>query len=186
MAKASFWYRYRFQPVFGIWGHLGLDYTLEDPSESAQSDFLLRHLDYGLPGDRTVAGYRHSIARYCAMVAPNGVGWPPLRTPRGRVFVATDFIAAPRGLGEFLMNRSPRFWGDCGAYRQLGPNSNTGLRLTLQMCERSTGYTFEPLPRRFRIGAFGWGWRGELRPGQGPYPGYFSSDAFRFNSTPAV
>src|SRR5262245_38250552 len=135
-----FW-RWRFQPVWGPWGHLGIDYTFENPFEP-RGEFLLRHLDYGLPGDRTQTGYRHSIARYCAMVAPGGLGWPPLRTPRGFVFVATEFVSAPRTLGDFLLHAAPRFWGPCGAYRRLGPNSNTGLRRTLEMCECETGYRF--------------------------------------------
>lgn len=62
-----FW-RWRFQPVWGFWGHLGLDYSLEDPAE-ASSRFLLRHVDYGLPGDRANPRYQHSIARYVGMVA---------------------------------------------------------------------------------------------------------------------
>lgn len=168
-----FW-RWRFQPVWGIWGHLGVDYTFENPLDP-RGDFVLRHLDYGLPGDRTQSGYCHSIARYCALVSLRGEGWPPLRTPRGFVFVATEFAPAPRAVGEFLLQAAPRFWGPCGAYRRLGPNSNTGLRRTLELCEHATGYRFPPPPARIRIGAIGWGWRGELTIEDGPYPGYIES-----------
>lgn len=182
-ADHIFW-RYRFQPVWGIWGHLGLDYTFENPADSI-GEFLLRHLDYGLPGNRSKSGYRHSIARYSAKVARGGLGWPPLRTPRGFVFAATAFQSAPRQVGEFLMTQSPKFWGSCGAYRRLGPNSNTGLRRTLQVIEAATGYHFLPPPARFRVGGVGWNWRGDLSPEDGPYPGYFDSDRFRF-SAPAA
>lgn len=177
----SIHWRWRFQPVWGLWGHLGVDYTFDDPFD-AGGEHLLRHLDYGLPGDRAQAGYRHSIARYCALVAPGGQGWPPLRTPRGFVFVATEFVPAPRAVGDFLLHASPRFWGACGAYRRLGPNSNTGLRRTLELCTRQTGYAFPELPPRIRFGAIGWGWRGDLDAGDGPYPGYFDTPRFRFSS----
>lgn len=178
--RCVFW-RYRFQPVWGFWGHVGIDYTLDDPGLMPR-DFLLRHLDYGLPGDRTRPGYQHSIARYCAMVSPGGDGWPPLRTPRGYVFRATPFVRAPHAVGEYLLRRAPRFWGPPGAYRRCGPNSNTGLRRTLLLCELATGYRFSPLPTLWRLGAVGWGWRGRLTIEAGPYPGYFESDRFRFLS----
>lgn len=178
-ARSGVWLRYRFQPVFGIWGHLGLDYSFEDPNEKYNAEFRLRHLDYGLPGDRAAPGYLQCIGRYCAMVAPNGLGWPPLRTPRGRFFVVTAFTSAPRRVGEFLIHEAPCFWGGQGAYQRLGPNSNTGLRRTLELCEKATGFCFPPLPRRFRVGGWGWGWRGPLEPTEGPYPGYSESAEFR-------
>lgn len=185
-SSAPIWWRWRFQPVFGIWGHLGVDYSFEDP-HSVGSEYHLRHVDYGLPGDRTAPGYRHSIALYCAMIAPRGVGWPPLRTPRGRIFRATAFRSAPRAVGEFLLNEVPRFWGDCGAYRTLGPNSNTGLRASLRLCETATGYRFGHPPLMFRIGAWGWGRPCRLLPGAGPFPGYWNDpDRFRWKSNPPL
>jgi len=174
----TIWWRWRFQPVLAGFGHLGIDFTFENPHEP-DGDFLLRHVDYGLPGDRTNPDYRHSIALYCAMVAPRGEGWPPLRTPRGRVFRASLFRTAPRGVGDFLMRELPRFWGPPGAYRTLGPNSNTGLRAAVEACSRATGYRFAPPPLRFRLGALGWSHRAPLAPEAGPYPGYFD-DATRF------
>lgn len=166
------WWRWRFQPVFGVWGHLGIDYSFESPNCSTGS-FLLRHVDYGLPGDRSNPDHRHSIALYAAMIAPGGDGWPPLRTPHGRVFVASRFRMAPRAVGEFLLHRLPRFWGECGAYRTLGPNSNTGLRAALRLCESHTGFHFGRPPFRMRVGAFGWAWPWRLAEADGPYPGYF-------------
>lgn len=180
--RAICFWRWRFQPVWGPWGHLGVDYTFEHPQDRGRC--LLRHIDYGLPGDPSVEGYRWSIALYCAMVSPGGKDWPPLRTPRGRIFSAGEFRPAPRIVGEYLQSRLPRFFGRCGAYRSLGPNSNSGLRCALELCERETGYRFEAPPLRMRFGAVGWSWRGELPASDGPYPGYFHSDAFRFRQSP--
>ena len=174
-ARSSCWWRWRFQPVLGILGHLGIDYSFEDPS-GRDGEFLLRHLDYGLPGDPAVKGYRQCIARYSGMVALNGEGWPPLRTPKGRVYVASEFRPAPRAVGEYLAMRMPNFWGRCGAYRTLGPNSNSGLRAALRACEDATGYRFDGPPPRMRIGAHGWSWPLRLAPNIGPYPGYFEDE----------
>lgn len=171
-------WRWRFQPVWGMWGHLGIDYCFENPR--APAGFLLRHIDYGLPGDATQPGYRQSIARYSAMNTPNGVGWPPLRTPHGHIFLTSEFESAPETVGLFLLHRAPRFWGTCGAYRTLGPNSNTGLRRTLIICEAETGYRFGPPSPRMRLGAHGWSWPGRLAHHEGPCPGYFHDDSFRW------
>lgn len=178
------WWRWRFQPVFACWGHLGIDFTFESP-HGCQGEFLLRHVDYGLPGDRTHPDYRHSISRYAARVSPNGRDWPPLRTPRGFVYLASPFSRAPRAVGEYLQHKLPRFWGPCGAYRTLGPNSNSGLRAALRACEAATRYRFGVPPRRFRLGAFGWGWPCALSPCNGPYPGYFEDESrFRWRNAP--
>ncbi len=178
-------YRWRFQPVFGVWGHLGLDYTLEDPHAEPRR-FVLRHVDYGLPGDRSHPDYRHSIALYCAMASENGGDWPPLRTPFGRVYHTSAFVRAPRVVGETLLRQLPRFWGGPGAYRTIGPNSNTGLRLSLRLCERLTGYRFDEPPMWMRFGAWGWDWSGDLPAADGPYPGYFHDDSFRWQTPPSV
>lgn len=173
------YWRWRFQPVVGAWGHLGLDYCLEPPHAGVatnQPSFFLRHVDYGLPGDCDCPGYRQSIALYTAMVARNGQGWPPLRTPHGRVFATSAFAPAPAAVGEFLLCRAPRFWGPCGAYRLWGPNSNTGLRRTLDLCAQATGYQFGHPPMRFRLGAWGYDWPGRLEWHDGPCPGYFAED----------
>ncbi|MBL8877573.1 MAG: hypothetical protein JNG88_00510 [Phycisphaerales bacterium] len=157
--------------MFGIFGHLGLDYSFEDPA-GGQAEFLLRHVDYGLPGDSSATGYRHSIARHTRFVSPCGAHWPPLRTPHGHVFRATPFRTAPRAVGDYLQSSLPRFWGDCGAYRTLGPNSNTGLRAALRHCEQATRYRFGLPPLRMLIGAWGWNCHKHLEPCDGPYPGY--------------
>lgn len=171
MNETCFW-RWRFQPVFGIWGHLGIDYTFDDPNAG---DFLLRHVDFGLPGDRANGDYRQSIGLYSAMIGKNGDGWPPLRTPFGRVFETSEFHEAPRTVGEFLQTKLPRFWGSCGAYRTWGPNSNTGLRRAIDLCQNETGYRFATPPWRMRVGAWGWHWSGTLTPHNGPCPGYTES-----------
>jgi hypothetical protein len=168
------YWRWRFQPVFGVWGHLGVDFTFDSP---ASPGYLLRHLDYGLPGDCSCEGYGQSIGRYNAMVSVGGRDWPPLRTPFGRLFVTSEFQPAPRAVGEWLLTEAPRFWGPCGAYRTWGPNSNTGLRRTLDLCRRATGYTFGGMPLRFRAGAWGWDWFGPRDPHDGPCPGYFHDDS---------
>lgn len=165
----SCWWRWRFQPVFGVFGHLGIDYSFEDPGSG---EYLLRHVDYGLPGDSTTPGYRHSIARHTRFVSPRGEHWPPLRTPHGHVYRATHFRTAPRVVGEYLQSSLPRFWGPCGAYHTLGPNSNTGLRAALRLCEQSTNYHFGLPPVRMRMGAWGWSFSRSLEPAEGPYPGY--------------
>lgn len=56
-----------FPPVWRIWGHLGLDYTYEHPLDARM---ILRHVDYGLPGEHWRPGHRQSIALYCAMASP--------------------------------------------------------------------------------------------------------------------
>jgi hypothetical protein len=172
-----FW-RWRFQPVTGIWGHLGLDYSLENPND-ADGTYYLRHVDYGLPGDRIHDEYRQCIALHSVVIGENGDGWPPLRTPFGRVFTTSEFFAAPHSVADFLMSRLPRFWGRCGCYRLAGPNSNTGLRRAVELCERETGYRFQRPPLRMRVGAWGWSWPGALEPHNGPCPGYFESARFR-------
>ena len=165
------YWRWRFQPVFGYWGHLGVDYCFESPTGD-HADFLLRHVDYGLPGDDDCAGYRQSIGLHAAMISRNGAEWPPLRTPFGRVYETTDFRAAPRAVGEFLLAELPRFWGPCGAYRMWGPNSNTGLRHALMLCERATGYAFGAPPWALRMRVWGWDWPLTLTPHHGPCAGY--------------
>lgn len=166
--------------MFGAWGHVGLDYCFEPPlpdlranERAAAPSFWLRHVDYGLPGEQAIAGYRQSVALHCAVVAPNGAGWPPLRTPNGDVFVAGPFVEAPRTVGDFFLHEAPRFWGGCGAYRLWGPNSNTGLRRVVDLCSRQTGYRFATMPLRFRWSAWGWDWPGRLDAHDGPCPGYF-------------
>lgn len=183
--EASCFWRWRFQPVMGLWGHLGLDYTFENPNDAA-APYLLRHVDYGLPGDRMNGEYRQCIALYCALVARNGEGWPPVRTPYGRVFITSEFIEAPVRVANFLLNCLPRFWGRCGCYHMLGPNSNTGLRCALEFCERETGYRFKRPPLRMRAGAWGWSWPGTLDPHEGPCPGYFADGRFRFREPGSV
>ncbi len=172
---ASFgWWRWRFQPVWGLWGHLGIDYSYEAPRLHGPG-FFLRHMDYGLPGDRTHPRYRHCIALYAAMIAPNGKGWPPLRTPRGSVYLASTFRRAPQAVLEHLQHRVPRFWGGYGAYRSWGPNSNSGLRAALRACEAATGYRFGRPPLRMWLGAIGWSYPLRMQPTEGPFPGYFES-----------
>lgn len=171
MSQLCYW-RWRFQPVFGVWGHLGLDFTFDDPHAG---DFQLRHVDFGLPGNRDTGEYQQSIALYNAMIRTNGEGWPPLRTPFGHVFETSEFHEAPRAVGDFLRDSLPRFWGPCGAYRTYGPNSNTGLRLAIELCERETNYRFIPPPWRMRVGAWGWHYPAKLTPHNGPCPGYFES-----------
>jgi hypothetical protein len=171
------WWRWRFQPVLACWGHLGIDYAFEDPKSGRE--YWLRHVDYGLPGDRSNPNYRHSIALHCAMVARCGDGWPPVRTPFGRIYRATQFLSAPKPVAEFLLERLPRFWGAAGAYRTIGPNSNTGLRLATQACSAATGYAFDHPPTWMRLCAWGWDLRYPLEPADGPYPGYFD-DPTRF------
>lgn len=166
-----FW-RWRFQPVYGLWGHLAIDYTFEDPDDDS-AEFLLRHVDYGLPGDSSQSGYRQSIARYEPRDSPDGRDWPPVRTPFGRLYFATRFIRAPRVVGEFLKHRLPRFYGPCGAYRLLGPNSNSGLAAAVVACESGTGYRFRRPPWPWRLAALGWKKHRELEAHDGPCPGYF-------------
>jgi hypothetical protein len=165
------WWRWRFQPVVALWRHLGVDYAYENPAGGGE--FKLRHVDYGVPGDRSNRQYRHRIALYRAMVGPCGQGWPPLRTPYGRVFGASAFRAAPRDVADYLMRGLPRVWGPRGGYRTFGPNRNTGLRLALRTCTQVTGYDFGRPPLRIRLRACRWDCPFSLPAADGPYPGYF-------------